>query len=72
MIAFRCAAALRSRSSPIPRLIVDVGGVGYDVHGVGYEVPLSTFYGLGTSRRARSRCASTRTCARTRSRSSGS
>ncbi len=31
------------------RLIVDVGGVGYDVQGVGYEVhvPLSTFYDVG-------------------------
>ena len=39
--------------------IVDVGGVGYDVH-----VPLSTFYGVGETGAASS-CASTRTCART-------
>ena len=42
------------------RIIVDVGGVGYDV-----LVPLSTFYTLGGARRAGRRCASTRTCART-------
>ena len=35
-------------------------GVGYDVH-----VPLSTYYDIG-ERAPRSRCASTRTCARTR------
>ena len=44
------------------RVIVDVAGVGYDV-----QVPLSTFYGCG-DQGARSRCGSTRTCARINSR----
>ena len=43
------------------RLIVDVGGVGYDV-----QVPLSTFYEVGEPGDGGRRCASTRTCARTR------
>ena len=67
LIALTCEYRRRDRAPPrharsrrLPaESIVDVGGVGYDV-----QVPLSTFYVLGEPA-PRSRCASTRTCART-------